>query len=56
MPQMRRAGIAAVREVGVLGDPTTATATDGARIFTEMVQACAMQIRRWTPGTDGMLR
>ena len=56
MPQMRRAGIAAVSEVGVLGDPTTATATDGARIFAEMVQACAVQIRRWTPGCDGMLR
>jgi len=56
MPQMRRAGIAAVSEVGVLGDPTTATAAEGARIFADMVQACAMRIRRWTPGGDGMLR
>ena len=56
MPQMRRGGIAAVSEVGVLGDPTTATAPDGARIFADMVEACAARIRRWTPGGDGMLR
>jgi mycofactocin precursor peptide peptidase len=55
MPEMRRGGIAAVSEVGVLGDPTTATAADGARIFAEMVQACAARVRRWTPGADGML-
>jgi mycofactocin precursor peptide peptidase len=56
MPKMRRGGIAAVSEVGVLGDPTTATAADGARIFAEMVEACAGRIRRWTPRGDGMLR
>ena len=56
MPQMRRAGVAAVSEVGVLGDPTTATAAEGARIFAGMVEACAACIRRWTPGGDGMLR
>jgi creatinine amidohydrolase/Fe(II)-dependent formamide hydrolase-like protein len=56
MPEMRRGGVAAVSEVGVLGDPTTATAAEGARIFAEMVQACAARIRRWTPGSDGMLR
>lgn len=56
MPQMRRGGIAAVSEVGVLGDPTTATAAEGARIFADMVQACAACIRRWSPGHDGMLR
>jgi mycofactocin system creatininase family protein len=55
MPQMRRGGIAAVSEVGVLGDPTTATAADGARIFAGMVEACAVRIRRWTPSGDGML-
>ena len=33
MPQLRQGGVAAVSEVGVLGDPTTATRDDGARIF-----------------------
>jgi len=55
MPQMLRGGIAAVSEVGVLGDPTTATAVDGARIFTRMVQECHRRIGRWSPAADGML-
>ncbi|WP_422749484.1 mycofactocin biosynthesis peptidyl-dipeptidase MftE [Mycobacterium sp. WMMD1722] len=56
LPKMRRGGVAAVSELGVLGDPTTATAAEGARIFAEMVQGCAGRISRWTPGPDGMLR
>ncbi|OBB57332.1 mycofactocin system creatininase family protein [Mycobacterium sp. 852013-51886_SCH5428379] len=56
MPAMRRGGVAAVSELGVLGDPTTATAAEGARIFTEMVQGCTDRIVRWNPGPDGMLR
>ena len=56
MSTMRRGGVAAVSEVGVLGDPTTATAEAGARLFTEMVDACTTRIRRWAPGDDGMLR
>ncbi len=56
MPQMRRGGVAAVSEVGVLGDPTTATAAEGAQIFADMVEACAVCIRRWTLGGDGMLQ
>ena len=56
MPEMRRGGIAAVSEVGVLGDPTTATASQGARIFADMVADCGTRIRRWMAGTDGMLR
>jgi creatinine amidohydrolase len=55
MPSMRRGGVAAVSEVGVLGDPTTATATAGARLFDEMVQGCTDKIGRWQPGADGML-
>ena len=55
MPQLRRGGVAAVSEVGVLGDPTTATAEDGARIFAEMVDGCLNRIARWEPGRDGML-
>jgi mycofactocin system creatininase family protein len=56
MPTIRRGGIAAVSEVGVLGDPTTATADEGARLFAEMVATCAERITRWAPGADGMLR
>jgi mycofactocin precursor peptide peptidase len=56
MPAMRNGGIAAVSEVGVLGDPTTATATEGARIFAEMVAGCAGRVARWEPDRDGRLR
>jgi mycofactocin precursor peptide peptidase len=55
IPAMRRGGIAAVSEVGVLGDPTTATAAAGALLFTEMVEGCVIRIRRWSPGDGGML-
>ncbi|WP_044483837.1 mycofactocin biosynthesis peptidyl-dipeptidase MftE [Mycobacterium colombiense] len=52
---MRRGGVAAVSPVGVLGDPTTATAAEGERIFTEMVDGCVRRVSRWRPGPDGML-
>ena len=56
MPRMRHGGVAAVSEVGVLGDPTTASAEAGERLFTEMVRGALERIGRWTPGADGMLR
>lgn len=52
---MRRGGVAAVSPVGVLGDPTTATATEGERILTEMVEGCVRRVARWRPGPDGIL-
>jgi mycofactocin precursor peptide peptidase len=55
LPSMRRGGVAAVSEVGVLGDPTTATAVEGERIMTEMVDDCLRRISRWAPAADGML-
>ncbi len=55
LPSMRRGGVAAVSPVGVLGDPTTATASEGKRIFAEMVDGCVRRIARWSPGSDGML-
>ena len=55
MPAMRRGGVAAVSEVGILGDPTTATAEEGARIFAEMVGGCLQRVTRWAPDVDGML-
>jgi mycofactocin system creatininase family protein len=55
LPSMRRGGVAAVSRTGVLGDPTTATAAEGSRIFTEMVDECVRRIDRWMPDADGML-
>jgi mycofactocin precursor peptide peptidase len=55
LPTMRSGGVAAVSSVGVLGDPTTATAAEGKRIFSEMVDGCVRRIVRWSPGPDGML-
>ena len=55
MPALRTGGVAAVSASGVLGDPTTATAADGERIFTGMVGGCLLRVQRWTPGSDGML-
>lgn len=55
LPSMRSGGVAAVSEVGVLGDPTTATAADGERILAEMVDDCLRRIGRWAPAADGML-
>jgi creatinine amidohydrolase len=55
LPAMRSGGMAAVSELGVLGDPTTATAADGARLFAEMVDGCVGRIARWKPDRDGML-
>ncbi|MDV3127612.1 mycofactocin biosynthesis peptidyl-dipeptidase MftE [Mycobacterium sp. 21AC1] len=56
LPLMRSGGVVAVSELGVLGDPTTATAAEGERIFAEMVDGCAGRVRRWQPDRNGMLR
>jgi mycofactocin precursor peptide peptidase len=55
LPAMRNGGMAAVSDVGILGDPTTATAADGERLFAEMVDGCVQRIARWRPDRDGML-
>ncbi len=55
LPSMRRGGVAAVSEAGVLGDPTTATAPEGERMLLEMVEDCLGRVRRWAPAPDGML-
>ncbi len=56
MPRMRDGGIAAVSPVGVLGNPTTASATDGSRIFAAMVDDCSRRIAAWRPGVGGFLQ
>lgn len=55
LSRLRDGGIAAVSASGVLGDPTTATAAEGARFFAEMVDTCVQRIERWQPGPGGML-
>ncbi|QRZ07951.1 mycofactocin biosynthesis peptidyl-dipeptidase MftE [Mycolicibacterium austroafricanum] len=55
MPEMLRGGVAAASSLGILGDPTTATADEGRRIFAEMVDACAVRVIRWAPDRGGML-
>jgi mycofactocin precursor peptide peptidase len=55
MPQLRDGGVAAVSPVGILGDPTTATAEEGGRIFAEMVDSCLRRVGRWRPDGEGML-
>jgi len=56
MPALRSGGLAAVSPVGILGDPTTATAHEGQRIFAEMVGGCVQRIGAWQPDPRGMLR
>ena len=53
---MRDGGVAAVSPVGVLGDPTTASAAEGARMLAEMVDTCVRRIDSWSPDDGGMLR
>ncbi|WP_159230644.1 mycofactocin biosynthesis peptidyl-dipeptidase MftE [Mycolicibacterium vanbaalenii] len=56
LPEMLRGGVAAVSSLGVLGDPTTATAEEGRTIFAEMIDGCQGRITRWAPDHEGMLR
>ena len=56
MPRLRSGGVSAVSAVGVLGDPTTATADEGRRVVDAMVSQCVDMVRRWDPVADGMLR
>lgn len=56
LPAMRSGGVAAVSAVGVLGDPTTATAGEGQRLFAEMVERGVAAIEAWTVAANGMLR
>lgn len=55
MTRLRDGGVAAVSESGVLGDPTTAAAAAGERIFADMVEDCTARVLRWMPAVDGML-
>ena len=56
LPTLRTGGVAAVTGVGVLGDPTTATAHHGKRMFAQMVATAGAAVDAWDPGPHGMLR
>lgn len=56
MPRLREAGMVSVSANGILGDPTTATADQGARLFAQLTERATSQVARWQPGTDGRLR
>jgi creatinine amidohydrolase len=56
MPTMVASGVAAVSPSGVLGDPTAATAADGAHLLRQLIEnACAL-ITDGEPDADGRLR
>lgn len=56
MHDLRNGGVAAVSAVGVLGNPTTASAAEGSRIFAEMVDSCSRRAVAWNPGRGGLLQ
>lgn len=57
LPALREGGTAAVSASGVLGDPTTATAQEGRRLWDELLADARGRLERWAPHeSDGMLR
>ncbi|AWK73575.1 MULTISPECIES: mycofactocin biosynthesis peptidyl-dipeptidase MftE [Rhodococcus] len=55
MPRLREGGMVAVSANGVLGDPTGATAAEGAHLFGALVEDVSKALARWEPGPDGRL-
>ena len=53
MPRLRAGGIRAVSASGVLGDPTTATATDGAALLDSLSAALIRHVATWLAGPAG---
>jgi creatinine amidohydrolase len=47
MAELVRSGVRAVSETGVLGDPTTASEEDGARLFAELSDQLAEAVAGW---------
>ena len=57
LPALRRGGVAAVADNGILGDPTSATAVEGRRLWELLVADARRRLGDWRPGPDdGMLR
>jgi mycofactocin system creatininase family protein len=55
LPQLVRGGVSAVSASGVLGDPTGATAAQGARLLELMAADVARRIIGWQPDHTGLL-
>jgi mycofactocin precursor peptide peptidase len=55
LPQLHRDGVAAVSANGVLGDPTDATATEGAPLLEAMAAEAAASVLAWRADDTGRL-
>lgn len=55
LPALRAGGVAAVSPNGVLGDPSGATAVEGAHLLAEMTGALRARLTRWHPDPTGRL-
>lgn len=55
MPLLRASGVRAITPNGILGDPSAATAEDGARLFRALCDRSAEAAARWTPSKNGMI-
>jgi creatinine amidohydrolase len=53
MPRLRSGGVRAVSPSGILGDPTTATEADGARLLGDLCDALVRHVAAWCPGVPG---
>lgn len=53
MPRLRTHGVRGVSGNGVLGDPTGATAAEGARLLAGMVDGLVRDVAEWQPGAAG---
>ncbi|MGY1672717.1 mycofactocin biosynthesis peptidyl-dipeptidase MftE [Geodermatophilus sp. SYSU D00710] len=56
LPRLRDEGVRAVSPTGVLGDPTGATAEEGARLLADLAGRLTAAVHRWDVGEDGRLR
>ncbi|TFV70291.1 mycofactocin biosynthesis peptidyl-dipeptidase MftE [Blastococcus sp. CT_GayMR19] len=56
LPRLVADGVAAVSVNGVLGDPTGASAAEGARLFAQMAADVTRSIESWQPDSTGRLR
>lgn len=56
LPALRDGGVAAVSANGVLGDPTTASAAEGDRLWRALLDDARARLDRWDPDDAGRLR
>lgn len=55
MPRLRHDGVGPVSATGVLGDPGGATAAEGERLLTGMVETAWRRLEAWQPEPSGLL-